>query len=66
MIAVAADRQPDNTSPTLTTLELDAAGTAREAIDVLVEILDGQPPADRIRLIPTRLVLGESTARSTA
>jgi DNA-binding LacI/PurR family transcriptional regulator len=63
MIAVAADRQPAGTPVALTTLELDAAGTAARAVDMLIEILEGQPPDDRVRLIPTRLTPGQSTER---
>jgi DNA-binding LacI/PurR family transcriptional regulator len=61
MIAVAADRQPADTPVTLTTLELDAAGTAEQAVDMLIDLLEGRPPAERVRLIPTRLVTGDST-----
>lgn len=63
MIAAAADRQPQGTSPTLTTLELDVASTAVEAVDLLVDLVDGNPPPERTREIPTRLVEGTSTAR---
>lgn len=63
MIAVAADRQPADTPVTLTTLELDAAGTAEQAVDMLIDILEGRPPADRVLLIPTRFVQGQSTRR---
>ena len=49
---------------TLTTLELDAAGTAEQAVDMLIDLLEGRPPSDPVRLIPTRLVVGASTERA--
>lgn len=63
MIATAADRRPQGSGVTLTTLELDVATTAVEAVDLLVDLVDGSPPAERTREIPTRLVLGASTDR---
>lgn len=64
LVAIAADRQPADPRITLTTLELDAARTAEEAVDVLIELVEGRPPAGRMRLIPTRLVPGQSTNRT--
>ena len=64
LVAIAADRQPADARVTLTTLELDAARTGEEAVDVLIELVEGRPPAGRIRLIPTRLVPGQSTNRT--
>jgi DNA-binding LacI/PurR family transcriptional regulator len=64
LLAVVADRTPAAADVPLTTLELDPARTAAEAIDVLVELIEGRPPAERERLIPTRLVVRESTAGS--
>jgi len=65
LLAVAADREPPRADVPLTTLELDPAHTAAEAVEVLVELIDGRPPAQRERLIPTRLVVRESTTRSS-
>jgi DNA-binding LacI/PurR family transcriptional regulator len=64
MLAVAADREPAEAGLAITTLELDPARTAAEAIDMLVELIDGRPPPERLRLIPTRLVPRASTRRS--
>jgi DNA-binding LacI/PurR family transcriptional regulator len=64
MLAVAADREPAGADLALTTLELDPVRTAAEAIDVLVELIEGRPPAERLRLIPTHLVPRASTLRA--
>jgi DNA-binding LacI/PurR family transcriptional regulator len=64
MLAVAADREPAGADLALTTLELDPVRTAAEAIDVLVELIEGRPPAERLRLIPTHLVPRASTVRA--
>jgi DNA-binding LacI/PurR family transcriptional regulator len=61
LLAVVADRTPARANVPLTTLELDPSRTAAEAIDVLVELIEGRPPEERERLIPTRLVIREST-----
>ena len=37
MVVVAADGQPADTPVPLTALELNAAGTAEEAVDLLIE-----------------------------
>jgi DNA-binding LacI/PurR family transcriptional regulator len=66
LLAVAADRDPIPAEIPLTTLELDPARTAAEAVDVLVELIEGRPPAQRERLIPTRLVVRKSTAGRAA
>ena len=67
LLAVAADRDPVGAEVPLTTLELDPARTAAEAVDLLVELIEGRHPQERERLIPTHLVVRESTAgRSTA
>ena len=63
LVVTAADRQPTGAPIELTTLELDAAGTAAEAVDVLIDLIEGRPPTERMRFIPTRLVLGQSTNR---
>ena len=42
----------------------DAARTAEEAVDVPIELIEGRPAAERMRLIPTRLALGQSTNRT--
>ena len=68
MIVAAADRQPEPPAqtPSLTTLEMNAVTTAERSIDVLVDVIEAKPPANRMLLIPTELVLGESTAMSEA
>jgi DNA-binding LacI/PurR family transcriptional regulator len=63
MVVVAADGQPAGADVPLTALELNPARTAAEAVDVLVEVVEGRPPAKRLRLIPTRLVERASTSR---
>jgi DNA-binding LacI/PurR family transcriptional regulator len=63
MLAVAADREVPEADLAITTLELDPARTVSEAIDMLVELIEGRQPAERLRLIPTRLVPRESTGR---
>jgi DNA-binding LacI/PurR family transcriptional regulator len=62
LLAVAADRDPAPAEIPLTTLELDPARTAAEAIDLLVELIEGRPPRERQRVIPTHLAIRESTA----
>lgn len=67
MLAVAADREPIGASGVrLTTLELDPARTAAEAVDVLIELIEGREPDARERLIPTRLVVRDSTSPDAA
>lgn len=66
MVAVAADRAPTGVDIPMTTLELDPVRTATEAVDVLIELIEGRPPAARQRLIPTHLVVRASTTRSSA
>jgi DNA-binding LacI/PurR family transcriptional regulator len=61
LLAVAADREPADADIPLTTLELDPARTASEAIDLLVDVIEGRPPPERERLIATNLVPREST-----
>lgn len=63
LLAVAADSEPVGSAVSLTALELDPARTAAEAADVLIEVIEGRPPDQRERLIPTRLVVRESTRR---
>jgi DNA-binding LacI/PurR family transcriptional regulator len=65
LLAVAADRDPVGAEVPLTTLELDPARTAAEAVDVLVELIEDRTPPQRERLIPTRLVVRDSTAGRT-
>jgi len=64
MLVVAADREQEEADVSVTTLELDPARTAAEAIDMLVDVIEGRPPFGRLRLIPTRLVERESTLRA--
>jgi DNA-binding LacI/PurR family transcriptional regulator len=45
----------------LTTLELYPARVATEAIDVLIDLIEGRPPEERERLVPTNLVVRDST-----
>ena len=47
--------------PTLVTL--NPGRTAAEAVDLLIDVVEGRPPAERLRLIPTRLVERASTQR---
>jgi DNA-binding LacI/PurR family transcriptional regulator len=61
LLAVAADREPAGADVPLTTLELYPARVATEAIDVLIELIEGRPPNERERLIPTNLVVRDST-----
>jgi DNA-binding LacI/PurR family transcriptional regulator len=63
LVVVAADDQPAGASVPLTTLELNPGRTAEEAVEVLIEVVEGRPPDDRLRLIPTRLVERASTRR---
>jgi len=63
MVVVAADGQPSGSPVPLTALELNPARTAEEAVDVLIDLVEGRPPAERLRLIPTRLVERASTQR---
>jgi DNA-binding LacI/PurR family transcriptional regulator len=65
LLAVAADRDPATAGVSLTTLELDPARTAADAVDLLVELIEGRPPRERERMIPTHLVARESTAGRT-
>lgn len=60
LIAVAADRVPA-ADIGLTTLELDPVRTAAEAVDMLIELINGRRPKQRELLVPTRLVAREST-----
>lgn len=62
LLAVASDRGPADAGVPLTTLSLDPARTAAEAVGVLIELIEGRPPDDRTRLIATRLVPRASTA----
>jgi DNA-binding LacI/PurR family transcriptional regulator len=62
LLAVAANRDPVAADVPLTTLELDPARTAAEAVDLLIEVIEGRPPPQRERLIPTHLVVRDSTA----
>jgi DNA-binding LacI/PurR family transcriptional regulator len=63
MLAVSADREPAEADVALTTLELDPARTAAEAVDMLVDVIEGRPPPERLRLVPTRLIIRASTYR---
>ena len=63
MVVVAADGQPAGADVPLTALELNPARTAAEAVDLLIELVEGRPPDARLRLIPTRLVERASTRR---
>jgi DNA-binding LacI/PurR family transcriptional regulator len=63
LVVVAADDQPAGASVPLTTLELNPGRTAEEAVELLIELVEGRPPDDRLRLIPTRLVERDSTRR---
>ena len=62
MVAGESASRPTRTVA-LTTLELNPAGTVEQAVDVLIELIEGRPPAARLRLIPTRLVERASTRR---
>jgi DNA-binding LacI/PurR family transcriptional regulator len=65
VVVVCTDRRTfDDVSVEPTTLELDPARTAVEAIDLLVELIKGRAPTQRQRVIPTRLVPRASTART--
>jgi DNA-binding LacI/PurR family transcriptional regulator len=61
LLVVAADHEPAGVDVALTTLELDPARTAGEAIDMLIDVIEGRAPAQRERLIPTNLVVRDST-----
>jgi DNA-binding LacI/PurR family transcriptional regulator len=64
LVVVAADDQPAGASVPLTTLELNPGRTAEQAVELLIEVVEGRPPSDRLRLIPTRLVERASTRRA--
>ncbi len=66
MVVVAADGQPAGASVPLTALELNPGRTAAEAVDLLIDVVEGRPPAERLRLIPTRLVERASTSREAS
>ena len=64
LLVVCADRDTfDGVPVEPTMLNLHPARTAAEAIDLLTELIDGRPPPDRLRLVPTTLVPRASTAR---
>ena len=50
-------------STPLTTVRQDFAEVTRLAVHRLVRTIEGRPPAERLRLVPTQLVVRESTAR---
>ena len=47
----------------MTTLEVDPMRTAAAAVDLLIDLIEGQVPEQRQVLIPTRLVPRASTDR---
>jgi DNA-binding LacI/PurR family transcriptional regulator len=64
LVAVCADSESFIGLPVEpTTLNLHPARTAAEAIDLLVELIEGRAPNQRVRLIPTTLVPRASTER---
>lgn len=64
LVVVCADRETFEGVPVEPTmLNLHPAQTASEAIDLLIELIDGRSPPRRLRLVPTTLVPGASTAR---
>jgi DNA-binding LacI/PurR family transcriptional regulator len=64
LVVVSSDRRTfEDVSVLPTTLELDPARTAIVAIDLLVELIEGRPPQERLRVVPSRLVPRASTAR---
>jgi DNA-binding LacI/PurR family transcriptional regulator len=64
LVAVCADRDSFLGVPVEPTmLNLHPARTAAEAIDLLVELIEGRAPRQRLRLIPTTLVVRASTER---
>jgi DNA-binding LacI/PurR family transcriptional regulator len=64
LVVVCADRETfDGVPVEPTTLNLHPARTAAEAIDLLIELIDGRPPRQRVRLVPTTLAPRASTAR---
>jgi DNA-binding LacI/PurR family transcriptional regulator len=65
LLAVAADREPAGAVLPLTTLELYPARVATEAVDLLIDVIEGRPPEARERLIPTNLVVRDSTRPRT-
>jgi DNA-binding LacI/PurR family transcriptional regulator len=67
LVVISTDRRTfedvEDVSVPPTTLELDPARTAIEAIDLLVDLIEGRAPQERQRVVPTRLVPRASTAR---
>jgi LacI family transcriptional regulator len=48
------------TTPTLTTIEHPRVDLGRIGTEMLVDVIDGRPPAERERVLPIRLVVRES------
>ena len=64
LVAVCADRESfEGVAVEPTTLNLNPGQTATEAVELLIDVIQGRPPADPTRIIPTRLVPRASTAR---
>jgi LacI family transcriptional regulator len=64
LVAVCADRESfDGVAVEPTTLNLNPGSTATEAVELLIDVIQGRAPADPRRIIPTRLVPRASTAR---
>jgi DNA-binding LacI/PurR family transcriptional regulator len=62
MIVACTDREVFPGAP-LTTLELDPARTSREAVSLLLDLVEGREPSQRVVEVPVRLVARASTDR---
>lgn len=64
LVVVCADRESfEGIAMEPTTLNIDPGPTATEAVELLIDLIQGRPPAEPTRIIPTRLVSRASTAR---
>jgi DNA-binding LacI/PurR family transcriptional regulator len=64
LVAVCADRESfEGVAVEPTTLNLNPGPTATEAVELLIDVIQGRRPDDPTRIIPTRLVPRASTAR---
>jgi DNA-binding LacI/PurR family transcriptional regulator len=64
MVAASSDFGLGATAdPPMTTLDYNTATLAREATRLLVQLVRGETPAERQKLVPVKLVERESTAR---
>jgi len=54
------------TEPTLTTIAQDTPVIGREAVRRLLALIDGDPPRQTFTLVPTRLIIRESTSTPPA